>query len=357
MKRRPARVLFVNLTRRCNVDCPRCYLTPFHRASRDAFPDGLLTEILSHPFYRDYKGPVVVIHQGGEPQLLGHKRFRELTQEVSRAAPHARQTVVTNLFNAPLWFRELAHDTFQGRIETTWAAGRKQTLAGDEDRFQAAFRSALKDCVEHKLVCPINVELNDATAEMGPDYLIDMMLETGARDVEFDLSIDFAKFRRNPRFAMGHAPLLPPTIPYTRVTQYLLDFRRRLVMRGLEGRIRSHSLMPLSQRDGDLPFNTRCEDLFFTINPDGTITTIPLYSDIEETYLGNVLDDGMDACVLNPERMARMSYEVIRCAPCQGCEHEPICRGGPSHAPQSDGSGECAGLKGVLDKLSGVVVR
>lgn len=333
------------------MDCPRCYLTPLHRASRDAFPDGLLTEILSHPFYTDYKGPVVVIHQGGEPQLLGHRRFGALVREVRKALPEARQTVVTNLFNAPGWFREMAYEFFQGRIETTWASGRKQTLAGDEDRFQAQFRQSLKACVDSKLVCPINVELNDDTARKGPDYLIDMMLETGARDVEFDLSIDFAAFREAPAFGQGMVPLLPPTISYAQVSEFVLDFRRALIKRGLSERIRSHALVPLQQRGYDLPFNTQCEGRFFTINPDGTLTTIPLYSDIEETYLGNVLESGMDACVRHPNRMERMMYEIVRVQPCVGCAFEQGCRGGPSHAPQSDGSGECAGLKRVLTRL------
>jgi sulfatase maturation enzyme AslB (radical SAM superfamily) len=326
-------------------------LTPLNRNTKDVFPEGLLTKVLSDPFYRDYLGPVLVIHQGGEPQLLGASKMRSILEEVKACAPNARQTIVTNLFNAPVWFVEMAYEFFQGKIETTWAAGRKQSLAGREDVFQTMFRKSLKLCIEEGLSCPINIELNDDTFDAGPDFLIDMMLETGAKTAEFDISVDFAKFRKNPSFAQGNAPLLPPTIPYTKVSQYLLDFQRRLIVRGLKDRIGSHSIIPISHRGLDLPFNTRCEDRFLTLNPDGFITTIPLYSDIEETYLGNVHTDGMQKCLSHPNRLGRITYEMLRTGPCVGCVHQTGCQGGPSHVPVLDGSGECAGLKRVLDRL------
>lgn len=351
LKLLPARVLFVNVTKRCNVDCPRCYLTPLNRNTRDSFSLDALTSVLAHPFFSNYDGPVLVIHQGGEPQLLGFQGLSPIVKTVESVLPEARQTVVTNLFTAPAWFRDMAIEYFQGRIETTWAAGRKQTLAGSEERFQEMFRSSLQMCVSEGLSCPINVELNDDTFDLGPDHLIDMMLETGAQTAEFDVSVDFAKFREAPKFAMGNAPILPPTIAYDKIASYVWEFRRQIHVRGLQERINSHSILPLNQRGGDLPFNTRCENRFFTLNPNGDITTIPLYSDIEETYLGNVNTDGFSYCLNHANRQARIAYEVLRLGPCQGCEHLELCQGGPSHAPVLDGSGECVGLKSVLSRL------
>jgi len=346
-----ARVLFVNLTRRCNIDCPRCYLTPAHRAAREALDPALLEAALGDPFFRDHAGPVVVIHQGGEPQLLGRHAFGALVEVVGRVAPFARQTAVSNMVAAPDWFLDLAGDWFEGRIETTWAAGRKHTLAGDGPAYQAAFSRSLARAVEAGLVCPINVEVNDDTIAAGPQALIAMMLKTGARHCEFDLSFDFQAFRAAPAFGPGGAPLVAPTVPYSAVSAYLLALRRQILIQGLAGRVQSHSLVPLAQRGTDLPFNTRGEARFVTLNPDGTVTTNPLYSDVEATYLGSLRTHTLSELLAHPNRLARIAQEEARCAPCAGCRHWDLCRGGPSHAPWGDGQGECAGLRAVLDRL------
>lgn len=347
----PARILFVNLTRRCNIDCPRCYLTPEHRASRATLDPAVLTDVLRDPFFRDYDGPVLVIHQGGEPQLLGREGFGAMVDAVRTTLPHARQTAVSNMFAAPSWFLDLAHRSFEGRIETTWAAGRKHTLAGDGDRYQEAFAQAIQKAVEAGLSCPINVELNDDTARLGPEALIAMMLRTGARSCEFDLSFDFAAFRKAPVYGLGNVPLVPPTVPFAEVSRYLLGLRRALLIQGLGERIRSHSLVPMAQRGGDKPFNTRCESRFVTLNPDGSLTTNPLYSDLVPTYLGNARTMTLSEALAHPNRALRIRYEEERTQPCGGCPHWQACQGGPSHAPWSDGSGECAGLRSLLDRL------
>ena len=343
------RVLFVNLTRRCNIDCPRCYLTEINRARRETLDPTLLEQVLADPFFRNHDGPVVVIHQGGEPQLVGHRAFEDYVAAVCRAHPEARQTAVSNMVAAPPWFLDLAHRHFGGRIETTWAAGRKQTLAGEEATYQDMFAQSLARAIDAGLNCPVNVELNDATAQAGPDVLLDLMVKTGAQDCEFDLSFDFAAFRRNPAFGPGGVPFIPPTIPFAEVSAYLLALRRRRSLRGLN--VRSYSLVAMSARGTDLPFNVQSESRFVTINPDGIITTVPLYSDVPQTYLGNARHSSLSDILAHPNRALRIDYERHRTRGCAGCRHWDACQGGPSHAPLFDGSGECAGLRRVLDRL------
>jgi hypothetical protein len=350
------RVLFLNATRRCNIDCPRCYITAAHRAGRDAVPVDLVHKALRDPFFRDHAGPVVVIHQGGEIQTLGRERLTALVQAVAEAAPHARQTAVSNMFTAAPWFLELARTWFGGRIETTWAAGRKSTLAGDGPAYQARFEQSMRAAIGAGLVCPINIEVNTETLAAGPDALLDMMLRTGASVCEFDLSFDFQRFWSAPAFGPGQVPLVPPTARYSDVSAFLVGLRRRIVLRGLSDRIHSHALVPFGARGADLPFNTRSEARFVTLNPDGSVTTIPLYSDIVPTHLGNLHTQSLADCLAHPNRALRMAFENERALPCAGCPHQAACQGGPSHAPLFDGSGECAGLRGAVERMGVVSV-
>lgn len=348
----PPRVLFVNVTRRCNVDCPRCYITPEHRAGRDALGPELLHKALSDPFFRDHAGEVLVIYQGGEPQLVGRAALTEMAAAAEEACPGARQTAVSNMATAAPWFLELAWERFGGRIETTWAAARKSTLSGDEGRYQALFARSMRAAAEAGLACPVNVELNAETVAAGPERLIEAMASVGARVCEFDLSFDFAAFRSAPVFGPGGYPVLPPTVSYAKVADFLVGLRRALALSPPARRFESHSLVPPYARGLDLPFNTLSEERFVTLNPDGTITTVPLYSDVEETYLGRLQDSPLSAILAHPHRALRAQVQRDRLRACVGCRHLPHCQGGPGHAPWGDGSGVCAGLRPLLDRLA-----
>ena len=60
---------FINVTRQCNVDCKRCYLTEAHRAARERLPLATLEAFLSSMFW--VGRPVTLIWEGGEPTVVG----------------------------------------------------------------------------------------------------------------------------------------------------------------------------------------------------------------------------------------------------------------------------------------------
>ena len=348
------RVLFVNLTRLCNVDCPRCYLTPEHRAERTMLPEGALRAALSSRFFAepasDGETPLVIF-QGGEHTVIGEAAMRGYIAEVRSVRPEARMAMVSNLLALPAWAVDVAFEHFGGRIETTWAAGMKRTLTGSEDRFQGAFAASLARAVEAGLSCPVNVELNDHTLEAGPRRIIELHQETGATAFEFDISVRFDLFRRKPAFGPGNYPVLPLTINYAAFRDFLLGLRREIRKAGLDGRILSNVLRPLAERHIDKAFNTCREADFITLNPDLTITTNPLFSDITETHLGSLSRMPLDDLVNSPMRLARIAHEHARLSDCAGCRFLDVCEGGPSHAPVFDGSGECAGTRTLLARL------
>ncbi len=348
------RVLFVNLTRLCNVDCPRCYLTPENRKSKLMLRKGLLTEILSSDFFSEPapdEQPPEVIFQGGEPTIVGLKALLGYIDEVQRVCPSAQMTMVSNLMRLPEWTADVAREYFQNRIETTWAAGMKKSLTGHEDVFQDRFASSLKGAIDQGITCPINVELNRETLQAGPGVILDLHQRTGATLFEFDFSVRFNDFRLQPQFAAGNYPILPASIRYDEFRQFILGLRREITKQGLQGKVQTNLLRDISKRKIDPAFNTCREADFLTVNPDSTITTNPLFSDISETYFGSLDDRPLDELIKHPNRQARIKYEQSRREPCLDCEFFNVCEGGPSHMPVFDGSGECTGLKGLLKRL------
>jgi radical SAM protein with 4Fe4S-binding SPASM domain len=202
------------------------------------------------------------------------------------------------------------------------------------------------------ITCPVNVELNRETFDAGPGAIIDLARRTGARTFEFDFSVQFDDFRTKPAFRKGNYPMLPGSLSYLEFRTFVVGLRREIISQGLQGSITSNLLRDMSERKMDMAFNVCREADFVTVNPDSTVTTNPLFSDIPETYIGSLEEQGLDRILAHPNRRDRIAYEQDRRSVCKGCEFVEICEGGPSHVPVEDGSGECAGLKGLLHRLS-----
>tara|TARA_R110001606_G_scaffold398765_2_gene578810 strand:- start:66906 stop:67961 length:1056 start_codon:yes stop_codon:yes gene_type:complete len=333
-------VAFINVTRQCNVDCLRCYLTAENRARKERLSLRTLESFLNHHFWSDNQ--TVLIWEGGEATVVGQKIMREYCERARQILPYARQTMVTNCFAVPDWLPDLANEFFGQQVETTFALGKKASLKGDEAAYRLQFARGLNKLWQAGIRCPVNIELNRETIDAGVDALADFMLSTDCMAWEFDLSVNFESFRRRPEYAAGGVPILPLTVSYSEVWKFLAELEDR---RGAELETAGISIGAFNQDPltGNNQFNVASEKRFLTLNPDGVVTTNPLYSDLEGTHLGSLADETMAELLSNPNRARRVLAERRRAAMCSGCVHLDYCSGGPSHVPVFDGSGECAG--------------
>nr|WP_192963260.1 hypothetical protein [Pseudomonas fluorescens]CEK42042.1 hypothetical protein PQBR57_0089 [Pseudomonas fluorescens SBW25] len=341
-------VAFINVTRQCNVDCKRCYLTEAHRAAKERLPLDTLKAFLRSMFWQGR--PVTLIWEGGEPSVVGKDAMLAYCHAARQVLPHANQTMVTNCFNVPNWLVDLAHSEFGGAVETTYAYSHKASLAGDQTVYQRKFLDGLNKLWAAGIECPVNVELNIETILAGSDALAAVILKSQCRVWEFDLSVDFRTFLHSPVYTPQSVPLLPLTASYSTVWSFLADLQERWGRAFSEAGI---AIGAFQQKVGQAnnQFNVACESRFLTLNPDGTVTTNPLYSDLEGTFLGNVLDAGMEPILTSRRRKSRIMADRTRVAPCRSCVHSSYCKGGPSHVPVIDGSGECAGGRAMWDQL------
>lgn len=344
------RVLFVNVTRQCNVDCDRCYLTLDHRLKKERLSFDTFEKLVSHPWFSEKD--LTVIWEGGEAALIGNKAFNGFARLCAEKLPHARQTMVTNLYALPDWLIELSHQYFSSHIETTLALSKKKGLISDEAQFLKAFASSYKKARAAGISCPINIELNRETIRMGPSALLDYLELIGANQIEIDVSVEFKEFFQNPAYGIDGYPLLPLTASYVEFSEYLkslmTDHWDRVRQLGIHStlfdqyRLGRSSTMFAVQRGHD----------FITLNPDGTVTTNPLYSDFPNTYLGDLNNQEPADILFGGKRDRYLRHEMRRTIPCLKCAHFEHCAGGPSHVPVQDGSGECVGMKSIWEQFS-----
>lgn len=339
---------FINITRQCNVDCQRCYLTERNRKTSERLPVPILERFLRHSFWEDREA--TLIWEGGEPTVVGRSAMQLYCDAARRVLPHARQTMVTNLFSVPDWLVDMISHEFNGNVETTYAGAKKRSLAGSESVFQSQFFEGLNKLWRNGIECPVNVELNAETVNAGVDALAMSILGSEGKIWEFDISVDFQSFLASPVYVSNSVPVLPLTVSYAKAWGFLAQlrdkwsetFRRHGIHIGVFEQVPGK---PNNQ------FNVSCENRFLTLNPDGSVTTNPLYSDLEQTHLGNLAEVDMDAILGNRNRLMRILADRKRAASCNDCVHFSHCAGGPSHVPVHDGSGECAGGKGMWDSL------
>lgn len=339
---------FINVTRQCNVDCKRCYLTESHRRSSERLPIEVLTAFLNHHFW--YDRDVTLIWEGGEPSVVGRKAMELYCQMARSALPHARQTMVTNCFAVPDWLIDLVKSEFAGTVETTYALGNKYSLSGSSQLYQEMFLKGLNRFWDAGIECPVNIELNIETIRSGVDELAKVMLSSNCRVWEFDLSVDFKAFLQKPTYTPSSTPVLPLTATYLQAWAFIQELQHKWGSQLKDSGIRIGAFEQSIGRANN-QFNVACEKRFLTLNPDGSVTTNPLYSDLEGTFLGNVMDAGLDGILANRNRLMRIIEDRKRASICVGCMHFTYCGGGPSHIPVNDGSGECAGGKRMWDQL------
>lgn len=337
------RLLFVNVTRQCNVQCDRCYLTPENRRAKERLDPDVLSGLIRHPWFREK--PIIIAWEGGEASLIGRERFTELVLRCKEDLPHARQSLVTNLLTAPDWLIDLTHEHFNGKIETTLAMDRKYTLDGSREVFLDQFAKSFKKVTDAGLHCPINLETNQETIELGADKLLDYLEMIGATTLEFDLSVDFQKFFEAPAYELSGYPILPLSVDYKRLSKFVIEVVEAIDRGRLGGKVTCSLLEQTKHRNSSSMFGVQRAFDFITLNPDGTVTTNPLFSDLGPTYLGKIGQDTVDHILFSGKRERLMRHELRRTMHCLGCEYFQFCGAGPSHVPVLDGSGECSGLK------------
>lgn len=343
-----SKILFVNITKLCNVNCPRCYLSPESRADKLALDFSDLTKILDSMFFQQAE-EVTVVLQGGEPTVLGSSRLRQYAACIRSSLPAAKIAMVSNLLNMPDWLIDFSHEDLCGRLETTYAAGFKYTLAGSFHGYQKKFTESLRKATASGLVVPVNVELNRETFEAGPGFLVDVAQRSGGMVWEFDFSVDFQAFHAIPLFNQYGYPVLKKTLEYNEFFDYVFRFSSLFeaqLGRGLQCGV----IDQFSKGKKSINFNIQRENDFITLNPDGTVTTNPLFSDIRQTYIGNIKSQGLDEIVQNHMRTKRIIHEKMRIIDCNDCDYLEMCGGGVSHLPVRDKSNECVGGKKMWEK-------
>ncbi|OXX42296.1 hypothetical protein B9J93_18150 [Vibrio sp. V17_P4S1T151] len=340
-------LLFINVTRQCNINCPRCYLTIEQRTRKECIPFEYIDKALSDPFFLGDDIEPIIAWEGGELTLVGQHVLRDYMQRVRDKFPKVRQTMVTNAYNTPNWLIDLCREYMDNHFEVTYSMGHKFTLDGSSEKYQERFLRSIQKARKAGMSVTVNVELNKETFEAGAGALVEIMRKSDAKIWEFDASVQFDKFLESPLYNHMMYPVLPLSINYDQFSSYLIElvdkYGHELQEMGIQSSILWHSQTQAKSQF----FNVKNSDMMFTLNPDGTVVTDVLWCDMGAMILGNIKDQKISDFMDHPIRRKHSRWEnKLRCKSCVNCEYYHSCQGGPSHVPVYDGvTNECAGAK------------
>lgn len=340
-------MLFINPTKTCNVDCLRCFMSKESRLKKDSeIPMAFIEKVVSHPFFSNHKN-VEINWTGGEPTLLGKDKLRWYIESTSKMIPHARHSMVCNLFSMKPWIADICHDFMGGKMDTTFAFGDKANWDNSEDVYLKRFEDGLKKAIDLGVDVAVNVETNKKTIDMGIEAIIGMAERTGCKNWQFDLSVDFDDFRRNPRFDKYGYPLLKSPSSHMEMSNFLKTIFTKYKNEFNRVGIQTNLLMASKMSREDSFFNIMRSNEMITISPEGHVTMDPLLIEVPEARIGNLAIDTFDECLASPIRKKHYQHELSRARECMSCEYFSMCLGGSSHVDLYDGSGECAGFKSL----------
>lgn len=332
------KTLFVNVLKRCNLDCKQCYLSNDSRSSTEVLSDKLFLSFIRNPAFAD--SDFNIVWQGGEISLLPIQTLESLSGLVPDGT---KQSLVTNFLAYSSRLSIFVSDSCDRTIETTFSYSGKSTKYGDEQKYRSCFLKAAHDYYNDGLAININVELNAGTIEAGVEELIKFFDKLPPCSIDFDISLSPIN---QGELIQSTSPYLPTSVNYLSHWQFLKQLNSVLIIKG-----RGNKTYPIFDSMGvgaSTQFSANKYGQFFTLNPDGSVCTNPLYSDQEFLSIGHATDKSDFRSNARYQWLLRTEFD--RFNTCRGCSYMKSCGSGASYVPVLDGSGECVGGKSLREK-------
>ena len=258
--------------------------------------------------------------------LLGPDFYREAWSMVRSRLPRARFSMQSNLLGYNSRWKTIFSEVFDGSISTSWDPdGKNRTLKGNADLYERIYqeriRRVLADGWRPKVISTFDEE---SAPLMHRAY--DLALESDSRGHTHDIRLNY-------RYPAGRAAgqdgdILPATYGQTLVEIYdrwIVDLPDFLVTP-----LDQMLLRVLGLESGRCPWSKACAGRILGIEPNFDVYNCGEFADLADPTFrfGNLLDDGIDACLSSPAIRALSRRPLTMPESCKSCIHFAECEGG-----------------------------
>lgn len=351
-------LLTFEVSKKCNVFCPNCYIPEESRLrDKNLFDLNLIDKIAESELLKKAKEFRVSVY-GGELSIVDKDYTIQFLDKIEKNFPGSFLTIVSNLYNLKPSFIDI-YDKYSTMLETTFDLGR-HSMKKNRDAFLIEFQKGFETIAARKndFHMDIGFRMNKQSLEYGIDNMIKYFrgfnLPKGAKvNLLMEHAIDFAHFRSNgnPSYKSGY-PILKPELSYQQFTDYMLELKYKKHL------LEENGFYPLqltknAMAPEDRLFNSGGGGYMISFASTGHTTINPLFTDVPSAFIGNIYNEPLDKMLTSEKFINLKKHERSRLYGCSNCDIYDQCLGGPIFITKEDpyGSKECAGLMGLLKSI------
>lgn len=314
--------VIIKPTKGCNADCSYCCAPP------DGAPKWSIDDF--RRVIDSLKGHLqpgaTLIWHGGEPMLLGPNFYREAYDIARQACPGIRFSMQSNLLGYNKRWNAVFHDIFQGSISTSWdPEEHERTVKGDPHLYARLFEDRIGQVLSDGWRPKIISTFTEQTIAL-THHVYERALERASRGQVHDI-------RFNYRYPAGRQSGAGVTLTPESYGRNLIEIYDRWI-----SDLPDFVITPLDQMFRRVvgnevdrcPWAKGCTGKIIGVEPNFDVYNCGEFAELAdpEFKFGNLLEDGIEACLKSPAARALSLRRIKHPDSCKGCIHYKECEAG-----------------------------
>lgn len=309
-------------TKGCNADCSYCSAPP-DGARKWTFSDFVRVFDALEP--RLTPGAVLIWH-GGEPMLLGTSFYHQAYTYARERLPGIRFSMQSNMLAYNTRWNQVFAEVMHGSLSTSWDPDElHRTVAGSTATYSRVYRQKMAALLADGWQPKVISTFDEASMPLAHD-VYDAALESDRAGRPYDIRLNY----RYPagRAAGAGAALSPES--YGRVLLEVYDRWIEDAPGFLVTPLDQMLLKVVGSESGRCPWSKACTGHIVGIEPNFDVWNCGEFADTQDPAFrfGNLLDDGIEACLRSPAARALAMRRIRHPESCKTCVHFSECEGG-----------------------------
>jgi len=314
--------VIIKPTKGCNADCSYCCAPP------DGAPKWSLSEfrdIFDALEHRLHPTATLIWH-GGEPMLLGAQFYRDALDYARKSLPGIRFSIQSNMLSYNQRWNDVFRDVFDGSLSTSWDPDELcRTVKGSKELYSRLYHAKMEKILSDGWRPKVISTFSEETMHLAHE-VYDRAISSASKGHVYD-------FRLNYRYPAGRASEEGPSILPATFAKVLIEVYDRWI-----NDTPDFLITPLDQMFKKVtgveiarcPWAKGCTGKIIGLEPNLDVYNCGEFADLGEPEFrfGNLLEDGIDACLSSTAARKLSRRQFDHPASCKTCVHFDECEAG-----------------------------
>ncbi len=314
--------VIIKPTKGCNADCSYCCAPP------DGAPKWSISEFKEifdaleprlHP-------TATLIWHGGEPMTLGTEFYREALSYARERHRGIRFSMQSNMLAYNHRWREVFKDVFQGSVSTSWDPDELcRTVKGSKELYSRLYHSKMSQILDDGWRPKVISTFTEQTMSLAHE-VYDRALSSARDGKVYDIRINY-------RYPAGRVADEGPSVLPATYGRVLLEIYNRWITDTPDFLVTPLDQMfkkVVGEELARCPWAKGCTGRIIGLEPNLDVYNCGEFADLgdPEFRFGNLLKDGIDACLTSPAARKLAMRQFRHPESCKSCVHFDDCEAG-----------------------------